>query len=115
MNKLVIGLMILFVIAGLLLFNLKIFQKTGEMTNEKKAQTCPEGKKKYYSEYENGLCGESCHDSKSVFVAKLVNRKMKFNLANGKTCESLGYKNYVGTQSNGVFSQITYVDIYSKD
>ena len=36
MNKLVIGLMILFVIAGLLLFNLKIFQKTGEMTNEKK-------------------------------------------------------------------------------
>ena len=68
---------------------------------------------KYYLEFEKDKCGESCHDSISLFIVYLFQRT-KLNLANDKNCVSLGYKNYVGTQSYGILSRKTYVDIYSK-
>ena len=114
MNKLAIGLLIFIILSGIYFLNPKAFLSSGEMTNEKKAETCPEGKQKYYSIIEESKCGESCQSSQSAFIAKVFAR-VEMNLAKDKNCDSLGYKKYVGTQSNGLLFLKSYVDIYSKE
>ena len=83
-----------------------------EYTNEKCCSPCSkEGEVKYYSVVtEVDTCGESCINPKLAWIYKIFEKNMV--LAEDKNCESLGFTNYIHTESHGVFPLKVKVDMY---
>ena len=93
-----------------------IYVKNGDdgATNEKCCTECTkEGEVKYYSiDTKYDKCGENCLNPKLYPIFKLFEKGL--TLANGVTCESLGYTKYEVTESHGVYPIKTTLDKYSK-
>ena len=74
---------------------------------------CPEGKVKYYSiDTKYDRCGECCIKPSLFKIFKLFEKGLI--LAEGTTCESLGYSVYLGTETHGFLVLSATLDKYKK-
>ena len=84
-----------------------------ENTNEKCCVTCSkENEVKYYSIASNDNCGESCLNPKLFWLYKIFETNL--TLAEDTTCGSLGYTEYIVTETHGVFPVKATLDRYKK-
>ena len=84
-----------------------------ESTKEKCCLSCTnKNQVKYYSIAENDNCGECCLNPKVFWIFKLFEKNL--TLAENKTCESLGYSEFVVTETHGVFPVKVTIDRYKK-
>ena len=86
-----------------------------ELSNEKCCLTCTKkGEAKYYSiDTKYDRCGECCFNKKLYWIYKIFEKGL--TLADGKTCESLGYTVYENSESHGVFPLKITIDKYKKN
>ena len=113
MKKLLIALVVslLLITGGIVYIKKKL---NNGYTNEKCCSPCSkEGEVKYYSIIsETDKCGESCLNPKIAWIYKIFEKNM--TLAEDKNCESLGFPNYLHTETHGVFPLKVSVDMYKK-
>ena len=85
-----------------------------ETTNEKCCLSCPKkGEVKYYSVVtEVGRCGESCLNPKVSWIYKIFEPGL--TLAQDNNCSTLGYPEYMNTETHGVYPIKVAVDMYEK-
>ena len=76
--------------------------------------TCDEGLTKYYS-ISNvlGNCGETCLESSKYPIYKLFEPGLTYS-SSDTICKDLGFKNYVKTETHGIWPVTATVDMYKR-
>ena len=111
MKGIIISILIIAAITGITIYLNN--SSTHESTKEKCCLSCTKKNQvKYYSIAENDNCGECCLNPKVFWLFKLFEKNL--TLAEDKTCESLGYSEFVVTETHGVFPLKATIDRYKK-
>ena len=104
---------LLLTVSGVIYFKKKIENHQPTQVSEKCCVTCSDKNQvKYYSIAENDHCGECCLNPKVYWIFKIFEKNL--TLAGNVACESLGYSEYVNSETHGVFPVKVTIDKYKK-